>query len=198
MCSLTLLLLTTQLEVLDFLMCIITPLVYAQALEKWPLGLLPAVYCCVLAIKGYQLALLSMSAANEAQAHRKARWAGCQLLFVVEAMPSLHAAAAALSVCHAVQHLPCSKAATLGSGLDMLFAMSLNFEGWSLCDDRSAAMFVLLHVMQHLPPPLLLSRFAVFSACACQVLVAVYRESPEAVCGHTRSSQRATLCAVAS
>ena len=62
-----------QLEGLDLLNCLITPLFFASTLARWPRSFLSSVYCMVLAIKGYQMALLLLPAARRYKAHAKAR-----------------------------------------------------------------------------------------------------------------------------
>lgn len=62
-----------QLEGLDLLNCLITPLFFASTLARWPRSLLGTVYCLVLGIKGYQMALLLLPAARQNNAHAKAR-----------------------------------------------------------------------------------------------------------------------------
>mgnify|MGYP001806896551 CR=1 FL=1 len=64
-----------QLEGLDLLNCLITPLFFASTLSRWPRSFLSSVYCMVLAIKGYQMALLLLPAARKYRAHAKSRCA---------------------------------------------------------------------------------------------------------------------------
>lgn len=71
--------LALQLEGLDLLNCLITPLFFASTLARWPRSFLSSVYCMVLAIKGYQMALLLLPAARKYKAHAKSRCAGACL-----------------------------------------------------------------------------------------------------------------------
>lgn len=80
MCAVLLIPATTccavQLEGLDLLNCLITPIFFASTLSRWPRSFLSGVYCCVLALKGYQMALLLLPGARQIKAHSKARWGG--------------------------------------------------------------------------------------------------------------------------
>lgn len=68
-----------QLEGLDLLNCLITPIFFASTLSRWPRSFLSSVYCMVLAVKGYQMALLLLPAARQNKAHMKARCFGVSL-----------------------------------------------------------------------------------------------------------------------
>lgn len=50
---------------------------FCSTLARWPRSFLSAVYCLVLAIKGYQMALLLLPAARKARAHAKSRCVLC-------------------------------------------------------------------------------------------------------------------------
>lgn len=62
-----------QFEAMDMINCLISPIFFASMLSRWPKDLLTFAYGAVLALKGYQLMLLTISAARERHAHRKAR-----------------------------------------------------------------------------------------------------------------------------
>lgn len=62
-----------QLESLDLVNCIIAPVFFANALALWDRGLLSAVYCVVLLLKGYQMGLLLLPNARRQHAHTRAR-----------------------------------------------------------------------------------------------------------------------------
>lgn len=72
---LSVMLMPLQLEGLDLVNCLIAPLFFANTLAMWTRGLLSAVYCAVLLLKGYQMGLLLLPGARQVHAHRKARCA---------------------------------------------------------------------------------------------------------------------------
>lgn len=63
-----------EMEGLDLLNCLITPIFFASTLSRWPRSFLASVYCCVLALKGYQMALLLLPGARHIKAHSRARY----------------------------------------------------------------------------------------------------------------------------
>lgn len=64
-----------QLEAFDLVNCLIAPIFFANTLSMWTRSVLSGIYCAVLLIKGYQMALLLLPNARRVQAHKHARCA---------------------------------------------------------------------------------------------------------------------------